>query len=135
MNNIVFRTKRSKQGRRSFRSIDAHVGACLRTRRIIAGLTQSELGAATGVTFQQVQKYEKATNRISASQLYAFAQRLNCSPDDFFEGLNNNSGTTAGFDPVTVIAVDGAKELLLTFASLDERGRNVVLTVAKLLSA
>lgn len=85
------------------------------------------------MTFQQVQKYEKATNRISASQLYAFAQCLNCSPGDFFEGLDNNMGALGGFD-LSALAVDGAKELLLTFASLDERDRNAVLTLAKLLS-
>jgi transcriptional regulator with XRE-family HTH domain len=54
------------------------------------GLSQEHLGEQVGLTFQQVQKYEKAANRISASRLYRLAQVLNCSPGYFFEGLEEN---------------------------------------------
>jgi transcriptional regulator with XRE-family HTH domain len=59
----------------------------LRQFRLLAGITQDELGELTGVTFQQIQKYEKAKNRISASRLFEFAQFLGIPFDAFFRGL------------------------------------------------
>ena len=56
--------------------LDQRVGERLRSRRLKMGLSQTELGAAAGVTFQQVQKYEKGANRISASRMIQFAERL-----------------------------------------------------------
>lgn len=67
--------------------VDVHVGARLRQLRKAAGLSQGTLAAQAGVTFQQVQKYERGTNRISASKLFEFAQTLEVSPMVFFEGL------------------------------------------------
>ncbi len=66
--------------------IDAYVGARLRMRRVMLGMSQSTLGKHLGVTFQQVQKYEKGTNRISASRLQQTARVLEVSPSFFFEG-------------------------------------------------
>lgn len=68
--------------------VDLHVGARLRLRRKTAGMSQSQLGAALGLTFQQLQKYERGTNRISASKLYAAAGCLKTSVAWFFEGLD-----------------------------------------------
>ena len=56
--------------------IDLHVGARIRLKRKMAGISQNDLAAALGVTFQQVQKYEIGTNRISASKLHAAATLL-----------------------------------------------------------
>lgn len=64
--------------------IDVHVGAAIRDRRIALGLNQSQLGRALGVTFQQVQKYEKGTNRVSASMMFRAAAELGVKPGDFF---------------------------------------------------
>jgi transcriptional regulator with XRE-family HTH domain len=66
--------------------IDAYVGARLRMRRVMLGMSQSTLGKHLGVTFQQIQKYEKGTNRISASRLQQTARVLDVSPSYFFEG-------------------------------------------------
>jgi transcriptional regulator with XRE-family HTH domain len=68
--------------------IDQHVGGQLRLRRAQAGLTQTELGAKVGLSFQAVQKYETGENRISASRLYQLARILNVSLPYFFEGLD-----------------------------------------------
>lgn len=133
MDKVVLATGRSTRRRQSLRSIDAHVGTHLRARRIMAGFTQSDLATATGITFQQVQKYERAINRISASQLYAFARSLRCAPGDFFEGLDGKT-EISDVDLNAALAVDGAPQLLRAFHSLDERDRNAVLTLAKLLS-
>ena len=66
--------------------VDVYVGARLRMRRTMLGMSQSKLGELLGVTFQQVQKYEKGSNRISASRLQHTARVLEVSPGYFFEG-------------------------------------------------
>jgi transcriptional regulator with XRE-family HTH domain len=68
--------------------VDVHVGARLRLRRKLMEISQSALADALGLTFQQVQKYERGSNRISASKLYAAAQRLQVPVEWFFEGLD-----------------------------------------------
>lgn len=67
--------------------VDKHVGERVRLRRIMLKMSQTELGNKIGVTFQQLQKYEKGVNRIGASRLYQMAQILNVPPGFFFEGL------------------------------------------------
>lgn len=65
--------------------IDIGVGSRVRGRRILRGISQQRLAENLGITFQQVQKYEKGTNRISASRLYHISKILNVSPGYFFE--------------------------------------------------
>jgi transcriptional regulator with XRE-family HTH domain len=71
--------------------VDVYVGARLRMRRTMLGMSQSRLGELLGVTFQQVQKYEKGSNRISASRLQHTARVLEVSPGYFFEGAPADS--------------------------------------------
>lgn len=66
--------------------IDRHVGARVRMRRMMIGMSQERLGEALGLTFQQVQKYEKGTNRISASRLQQISETLNIPLAFFFKG-------------------------------------------------
>ena len=66
-------------------SMDRHVGARIRMQRMVRGLSQTELGKAVGVAFQQVQKYENGANRVSASRLQQIANVLEVAPDFFFE--------------------------------------------------
>ena len=68
--------------------IDIHVGARVHLRRNLFGLSQTDLGKAVGVTFQQVQKYEKGTNRISASRLFNLSHVLDVPISFFFEDLS-----------------------------------------------
>lgn len=72
--------------------VDRHVGQQLRVRRIHSNLSQTELGAKIGLSYQQIQKYETGKNRISASMLYEFAGRLNVPVAQFFEGLPQPDG-------------------------------------------
>ena len=72
---------------RSANSTDVHVGSRVRMRRLMLNLSQTELGDALGLTFQQVQKYEKGTNRISASRLQQIASFLRVPVSFFFDGL------------------------------------------------
>src|SRR5690606_22393720 len=76
--------------------IDLHVGAQIRDRRIALDKNQSELGRALGLTFQPIEKYEKGTNRVSASMLFKAAAFLGCAPGDFFPaGDWQPAGTSA----------------------------------------
>ncbi len=67
--------------------IDAHVGARVRMRRKLLGMSQTGLGDALGLTFQQVQKYEYGTNRISASRLYDLSRVFDVPVEHFFEDI------------------------------------------------
>lgn len=66
--------------------VDKHVGTRVRMRRMLVGMSQEKLGEALGLTFQQVQKYEKGSNRIGASRLQQIAQILKVPVDFFFDG-------------------------------------------------
>jgi transcriptional regulator with XRE-family HTH domain len=67
--------------------IDIHVGKRVRLRRTLLGMTQEKLGKAINVTFQQVQKYERGTNRIGSSRLYQLSQVLDIPVSYFFDDL------------------------------------------------
>src|SRR5882757_5926547 len=71
---------------------DKHVGSRVRMRRLMLHMSQSQLGEALGLTFQQVQKYEKGTNRISASRLQKIAELLQVPVPFFFEGAPHVNG-------------------------------------------
>ncbi len=75
--------------------VDAYVGARLRMRRVMLGMSQGKLGQLLGVTFQQVQKYEKGSNRISASRLRQAAHVLEVPVEFFYEGAPAPEGTGA----------------------------------------
>ncbi len=67
--------------------IDAHVGRRLRSKRTLLGISQEKLAETIGLTFQQVQKYERGTNRISASRLFDISHALNVPVSYFFEQI------------------------------------------------
>ena len=75
-----------KRGR-STAAIDDHVGARIRERRIMLGLTQQQLAEMIGVTYQQAHKYERGINRVSAGRLFEIARVLNAPITYFYEGL------------------------------------------------
>lgn len=68
--------------------VDVHVGARLREARKQRGFSQQTLAKSLDVTFQQLQKYENASNRISASKLYEVSKALNVDPGWFFDGMS-----------------------------------------------
>jgi len=72
--------------------IDKHVGSRVRMRRIMLNMSQTEIGDALGLTFQQVKKYEKGTNRISASRLQQISRILQVPAPFFFEGVPHARG-------------------------------------------
>ncbi len=74
--------------------IDQQIGQRLKERRLLMGLSQTALADGLGITFQQLQKYEKGHNRIAAGRLYGCAQLLDVPPAHFFEGLEGSDGGT-----------------------------------------
>ncbi|WP_157017641.1 helix-turn-helix domain-containing protein [Mesorhizobium xinjiangense] len=78
--------------------IDVHVGSRVRLRRNMLGMSQEKLGESLGITFQQIQKYEKGTNRVGASRLQAIATVLKVPVSFFFEDApEHNVNSTPGF--------------------------------------
>lgn len=90
-------------------SIDESVGRRLRLRRTMMGLSQEAVAKAVGITFQQVQKYEKGSNAMNARRLYEFAQFMNVPVAYFFEGLegeNAEGGSAFGFSENAAASFD-----------------------------
>lgn len=86
--------------------IDKHVGSRVRMRRMMVGMSQEKLGESLGITFQQIQKYEKGTNRIGASRLQQISIVLGVPVAFFFEGaptlLPNDEGFSEAASPTFV---------------------------------
>jgi len=76
--------------------VDKYVGSRVRMRRIMLGMSQEKLGEALGLTFQQVQKYEKGTNRVGASRIQQISEILQVPVSFLFEGSPGATGATAG---------------------------------------
>ena len=70
--------------------VDVHVGTRLRMRRTLLGMSQEKVADQLGLTFQQLQKYEKGSNRVSASRLYELGQILEVPPAFFFEEMTDS---------------------------------------------
>ena len=81
-------------------AVDLHVGARVRLRRTLMGMSQDTLGEAIGMSFQQVQKYECGANRISSSRLYDLSRVLDVPVSFFFDGMDE---ATINASPVSVI--------------------------------
>jgi transcriptional regulator with XRE-family HTH domain len=89
--------------------IDRYVGSKVRARRVGIRLSQTKLGEAIGVTFQQVQKYENGTNRIGASNLFKIAKTLGVDVAYFFEGVQEIADSMAA-NPGVDVQLPGIKE-------------------------
>ncbi len=88
--------------------IDVHVGSRVRLRRMMLGMSQEKLGESLGITFQQIQKYEKGTNRIGASRLQHIATILKVPVAFFFEDAPGTPDEVPGVgdNPQTTYVVD-----------------------------
>jgi transcriptional regulator with XRE-family HTH domain len=89
---MVKSSTRPGPGRARAQDTDRHVGARMRERRIMLGLTQQQMAELIGVTYQQAHKYEKGINRVAAGRLYSIAQALGVEVSYFFEGLQTAGG-------------------------------------------
>ena len=87
--------------RRDPNYIDVHVGARIRMRRQLINMSQERLGELLGITFQQVQKYEKGSNRISASRLFYASKTLGVPVQFFYDGLPGSEGADGLREPAS----------------------------------
>lgn len=94
--------------------IDRHVGSRVRMQRVLMKMSQEKLGDSLGLTFQQVQKYEKGTNRISASRLQQISKTLNVPPSFFFDGAPTPGAPGEGF------AEESSSQYVVDFLSTAE---------------
>lgn len=109
--------KNETEGRRP-NPIDLHVGGRVRMRRKMVALSQDQLADALGLTFQQVQKYERGANRISASKLYQIAKTLQVPVSFFFDGLADPMNADA-LDPAASEVERGVQTFLATPEGLE----------------
>jgi transcriptional regulator with XRE-family HTH domain len=104
--------------------LDAEIGKRVRTLRLQRGLSQTELGSLINVTFQQVQKYEKGTNRISAGRLQRIAEVLSVPVSFFFTGFDDKYKETTSATPVDVefsfLQTEGALRLARAYARIKQ---------------
>jgi transcriptional regulator with XRE-family HTH domain len=97
-----------KENKKRPNPTDIHVGSRIRLRRNMLGMSQEKLGETLGITFQQIQKYEKGTNRVGASRLQAIAEVLGVPVSFLFEDAPGQDGTARGLaeDASTSLAID-----------------------------
>jgi len=120
--------------------VDRHVGNRVRMRRLLVGMSQEKLGELLGITFQQVQKYEKGVNRIGAGRLFEMSRILNVPVDFFYEGVNSHAGQAGGAEgesaPVMEFVSSGeGLQLSLAFMKIkDTKVRKRVLDLVKSLA-
>jgi transcriptional regulator with XRE-family HTH domain len=119
--------------------VDRHVGSRLRLLRMQAGMSQEALGKRLGLTFQQVQKYEKGQNRIGASRLYQLSRILRAPVGFFFEGLpdETEAGAAVSSPSLGFLSTSEGYELNLAFSRIRDAGarRKIVELVQSLAAA
>jgi transcriptional regulator with XRE-family HTH domain len=119
--------------------IDLHMGRRLRRRRLLLGLTQQQVASATGVKFQQVQKYECGANKMSACRLWSLATALEVPVTYFYDGLSGRTDQKPGqfvdSETADVLNRKETTDLVQAYYRLDERPRRHLLDLAKSLRA
>jgi transcriptional regulator with XRE-family HTH domain len=113
----------------SAEAIDTHVGRRIRTRRIALGISQGTLGRHLGLTFSQVQKYEKGANRIGAGRLYHVAALLGVPVQYFFEALDETAVAEPAHTLARASSARSFQEALEGIA--DPQARQALLTLAQ----
>jgi transcriptional regulator with XRE-family HTH domain len=110
--------------------VDHQVGLCIKTKRQQRGVTQQELAQALGISYQQVQKYENGTNRITAGRLYILARALGLEVAEFFSSIDQSTSHQAL--PIT------SEDVVLTAKEInalrDPRVRNSIRSLVRILS-
>lgn len=134
-----------EKGARRANSVDVHVGGRVRLRRMVLGMSQEKLGEQLGLTFQQVQKYEKGVNRIGAGRLFDMAHVLGVPVQFFYDDAPSYQSSTAshgGFsersgeaDVVDFLSTREGLELNKAFVRIeDARARRAIIELVRSLA-
>nr|WP_295172855.1 helix-turn-helix transcriptional regulator [uncultured Brevundimonas sp.] len=110
--------------------IDITVGSRIVSLRLAKRMTQTDLANSIGVSFQQVQKYERGSNRVSASRLWRISEALNVPMTYFFDGVTTDAGAPREERPMT----PWARELMVLEKNLPASARKLVLNMARQLA-
>ncbi|HEX4409326.1 MAG TPA: helix-turn-helix transcriptional regulator [Xanthobacteraceae bacterium] len=127
-----------KTSNKSASRVDKLVGRNIRVHRLVGGLTQEGLGEKLGVTFQQIQKYEKGTNRVGSGRLYQIAALLEVPVTAFFEGGETQTGTraSAAASPYDLLADPVSLRMVQAFSEIaDQKTRRAVLALVESMTA
>lgn len=115
--------------------LDIALGARVRLRRKELGFSQDQLARAVGITFQQVQKYEHGTNRISFSRLVEISEALECSVADLIGNLDKSKSSASLSRQIAFLTEPGASDLLEAYASIESpKRRRAILNLARQLA-
>jgi transcriptional regulator with XRE-family HTH domain len=115
--------------------LDVALGSRVRIRRKEMGISQNDLAQACGITFQQVQKYEHGTNRISFSRLVEISAALECSVGDLIGDLDTSKPSRTFSKQVAFLTETGASDLLSAYASIQSpQRRRAILNLARQLA-
>jgi transcriptional regulator with XRE-family HTH domain len=115
--------------------LDVALGSRIRLRRRELALSQEQLAREIGITFQQVQKYEHGTNRVSFSRLVEIARALGCGVMDIVGDLDSTTNSSLFSEQMIRLNEPGAAELLEAYASIDSpKHRRAILNLAKQLA-
>jgi transcriptional regulator with XRE-family HTH domain len=128
-------TRTIQMSQKSPSPIDKHIGQRVRMQRTLLGMSQERLGELLGITFQQVQKYEKGTNRISASRLHDLARVLGVDVPFFFQGSGerNPAESEPSLSPINKFLSDREGiELAKAFVAITDAGvRRAIVELAR----
>jgi transcriptional regulator with XRE-family HTH domain len=122
-----------KMSNKSATKIDKLVGRNIRVHRLAAEFTQEELGEKLGVTFQQVQKYEKGTNRVGSGRLYEIAEILEVPLKSFFDGETQQKDSRNS-SPFDLLADSMTMQMAREFGKMtDNKTRRAILAVVEVM--
>jgi transcriptional regulator with XRE-family HTH domain len=125
----------AKTSNKSATKVDGIVGRNIRVHRLVKGLTQEELGEKLGVTFQQIQKYEKGTNRVGSGRLYGIADILEVPVAAFFEGGETKS-KSRNSSPYDLLADPVSLRMVQAFSRIsNSKARRAVLALVETINS
>lgn len=125
----IMQPAKGTMDRSDLKAIDKHVGSKIKVARLLRGCSLQEIAGCTRISYQQLQKYEKATNRISASRLYQIASILEFPPSYFFDGLSFTA--TDSRPPFQEDQV----EVLRCYGALPDESKEDILALMKIMAA
>ncbi|NYS24016.1 helix-turn-helix transcriptional regulator [Rhodobacteraceae bacterium 2376] len=114
--------------------VDIHVGKRIRQQRWVLGMTQQQLADAVGIKFQQIQKYETGTNRVSASRLWDISNAMSVPISFFFDGLEVSDHSKTNAAGIALESKE-AMELVRAFYAIPEHQRRRLVDLARVLGS
>jgi transcriptional regulator with XRE-family HTH domain len=127
---------KKKSGPKSPEPKDIEIGRLIRAQRLLCGFSQTDLAKAIGVTFQQLQKYEKGVNRVGSGRLYRIADKLKVPITFFFEGTAGPKKVADNINKgLEFVRTAGTLRLLRAFEKMDRRAQEHFLALIEIMTS